>query len=150
MRKLIAAVCFLATGCTGAEANPLDLLASPTPTPVATPVPTLTPAPQVQTVATASPRLLTVKERVAAAWPGDDRRALRIVACETGRTWNPRIVSRSGKYRGLWQANADFWRSYGGHAYAPRADQATVEQQTAVAWRGFKARGWSPWRSCTR
>lgn len=75
-----------------------------------------------------------------AAWPGDDAKVLRVVACETGRTFNPYIKSRSGKFWGLFQADPDFRRTYGWSGWE-------VEAQVAMAWRGFKARGWQPW-SC--
>ncbi len=69
-----------------------------------------------------------------------------LARCES--SGNPRAVSSSGKYRGLYQADASFWRTYGGLAYASRADLATASQQTAVAMRGYQARGRSPWPSC--
>lgn len=94
----------------------------------------------------------SVADRVAAAWPGDDARVLRLVRCETGGTFDPTVVgptARDGsRYRGLFQMDARFWRTYGGHAYASRPDLASVEQQTEVAWRGFEDRGWQPWPTC--
>lgn len=79
----------------------------------------------------------SVRARVAAAWPGDDAKALCVVGRETGQTFNPLIRSRTGKYWGLWQADANFRATYG---WGP-----SIEQQTKMAWRGFQARGWSPW-----
>ncbi len=54
-------------------------------------------------------------------------------------------VSRTGKYRGKWQADADFWRTYGGLQFASRPELASEAEQDAVAYRGWLARGWQPW-----
>lgn len=73
------------------------------------------------------------------------RFATAVRRCESSD--NPRAVN--GKYRGLWQMDAGFWRTYGGLAYAARPDLATRAQQNEVAWRGWKVRGWEPW-TCSR
>lgn len=114
----------------------------------ATPIPTAkpTPVPTAAPVAAVSEYTGSVPERIAAAWPGDDAKVLRVVKCESN--FNPAAVSKSGKYRGLLQADASFWKSYGGLQYAPSADKASVEGQMAVMWRGYQARGWSPWPHC--
>lgn len=54
-------------------------------------------------------------------------------------------VNPSGKYRGRWQMDANFWSAYGGLAYASTPDRATCHQQDLVAYRGWQARGWQPW-----
>lgn len=82
----------------------------------------------------------SVQDLIRAYWPGDDAKALAVVRCETGGTFNPTIKSKSGKYWGLWQADADFRASYGWAGWG-------VKEQTEMAWRGYQARGWSPW-SC--
>jgi hypothetical protein len=64
--------------------------------------------------------------------------------------WNPRDVSASGKYRGLIQASATFWKDWGGLRYAPTPDQATVSEQLAVAYHAWTRRGWTPWPTCGR
>lgn len=81
-----------------------------------------------------------------AAWASS--RSVRLVfGCESH--WNPRAVNPSGKYRGLIQADATFWASWGGLRYAPRPDQASTGAQLLVAYRAWKARGWEPW-TCAR
>lgn len=122
--------------------------------PVPTPTPTLPPSPPPPTpppapVSTPASRSRlpavpqgSVAQRIAAAWPGDDAKVLRVVSCETGGTFNPNIRSRSGRYWGLFQADASFRAAYG---YGP-----SVEEQAAMAWRGFQARGWRPWPKCGR
>ncbi len=58
---------------------------------------------------------------------------------------NCKAVGAKGKYRGKWQMNSAFWKTYGGLEFAARADLATCEQQDQVAYRGWLARGWQPW-----
>lgn len=78
----------------------------------------------------------------AAQWARSPK-AVAVANCESGG--NPRAVSASGKYRGKWQMSAGFWEAYGGLAFAPTADAATEAEQDVVAYRGWLARGWSPW-----
>ena len=58
---------------------------------------------------------------------------------------NCKAIGARGKYRGKWQMNASFWKTYGGLEFASSADLATCEQQDQVAYRGWLARGWQPW-----
>ena len=70
--------------------------------------------------------------------------AARAVAeCESGG--DPHATNPSGKYRGKWQMDADFWQTYGGLKFAARPDSATEYQQDLVAYKGWQARGWQPW-----
>ena len=69
--------------------------------------------------------------------------AIRVIKKES--KGNCKAVGANGKYRGKWQMNAGFWKTYGGLEFAPRADLATCEQQDQVAYRGWLARGWQPW-----
>jgi resuscitation-promoting factor RpfA len=70
----------------------------------------------------------------------------RIARCESGGDWH--IDTGNGYYGGL-QFAASTWRAYGGTAYAPRADQATREQQIAVAVKVQRAQGWGAWPVCS-
>lgn len=56
-----------------------------------------------------------------------------------------KAVNRSGKYRGRWQMDKNFWKSYGGRKFAKRPEKATCAEQDLVAYRGWIARGWQPW-----
>lgn len=56
-----------------------------------------------------------------------------------------KAVNRSGKYRGRWQMDKNFWSSYGGRKYAKRPERASCAEQDLVAYRGWIARGWQPW-----
>ena len=58
---------------------------------------------------------------------------------------NCKATGGNGKYQGTWQVNADFWKTYGGKKYASKASKATCLEQDLVAYRGWLARGWSPW-----
>lgn len=86
------------------------------------------------------------KSSGAAAW-ANTRAAIAVAECESGRDGSAR--SHTGKYRGKWQMDADFWRTYGGLKFASSPDRASVAQQDIVAYRGYLARGWQPW-TCAR
>jgi hypothetical protein len=78
--------------------------------------------------------------------------AIAVANCESGSgrhgawqshyTGNPHL---RGFYSGKWQMDPDFWRSYGGLAYASTPADASEAAQDAVAYRGYRARGWQPW-----
>ncbi|EFK54431.1 transglycosylase family protein [Corynebacterium genitalium ATCC 33030] len=69
-----------------------------------------------------------------------------IAQCESGGNWS--INTGNGYYGGL-QFAASTWSAYGGGQYAPTADQATREQQIAVAEKVQAAQGWGAWPACT-
>jgi len=58
---------------------------------------------------------------------------------------NCKSTGAKGKYQGTWQVNAGFWKTYGGKKYASKASKATCMEQDLVAYKGWLARGWSPW-----
>ena len=69
-----------------------------------------------------------------------------LAQCEAGGNWA--INTGNGYYGGL-QFSAGTWNAYGGQQYAPTADQATREQQIAVAEKVQAAQGWGAWPACT-
>lgn len=70
-----------------------------------------------------------------------------LARCESSGNWA--INTGNGYYGGL-QFDAGTWKAYGGTAYAPRADQATREQQIAVATRVRDDRGgYGSWPACS-
>jgi hypothetical protein len=69
-------------------------------------------------------------------------KAFRVVHCETGGTFNPRIVSAGGLYWGLFQFGA-----YARGRYGFGWDAYT---QTVAAKRMRDAEGWRPWPVCGR
>lgn len=63
---------------------------------------------------------------------------------------NCKAIGGKGKYQGTWQVNAGFWKTYGGLRYATEASKATCKEQDLVAYKGWLARGWSPWPPAKR
>lgn len=99
--------------------------------PPATPRPRLVPAPAPQPTG---------------LQPGPDGLNWAALAkCESGG--NPTIVSRTGKYHGLYQFDRSTWRSVGGQGVASTAPAA---EQTARAQMLHAKRGASPWPECGR
>lgn len=70
-----------------------------------------------------------------------------VAACESSGNWHDNTAN--GYYGGL-QMNMEFWRNYGGLAYASRPDLATEAEQITVAERGLAAQGVGAWPVCGR
>lgn len=73
-----------------------------------------------------------------------------MLACESHGNYTDMGSHRGVIYYGAWQANAAFWRTYGGDLryLADRGRfTAPAAMQDLVAYRGWLARGWQPW-SC--
>src|SRR6478752_4524193 len=62
-----------------------------------------------------------------------------VAGCESGNNWS--INTGNGYYGGL-QFSQSTWEAYGGGQYASRADQATREEQIAVAEQTLAGQGW--------
>ncbi|MFJ4914383.1 transglycosylase family protein [Streptomyces sp. NPDC088726] len=69
----------------------------------------------------------------------------RVAECESGGMWSADLGN--GFYGGL-QFSQEVWKSYGGEAYAPRADLASRSQQIAVAEKVLGDQGPKAWPSC--
>lgn len=69
-----------------------------------------------------------------------------IAQCESGGDWS---INTGNGYQGGLQFNAGTWAAHGGTEYAPSADQATREQQIAVAEKVQASQGWGAWPACT-
>jgi hypothetical protein len=78
------------------------------------------------------------------AW-AQEAKTKSVIWCESRN--NPKSVSRTGKYRGLYQMDAGKWRGYGGLDFAPTPDKASRAVQNYVAYRVYVGNGWGPW-SC--
>ncbi|WP_410596673.1 transglycosylase family protein [Amycolatopsis sp. lyj-23] len=78
---------------------------------------------------------------------GDGSAWDRIAQCESGGNWA--INTGNGYYGGL-QFDKQTWNAYGGDQYAPLPNQATREQQIAVAEKVKAGRGgsYSAWPVC--
>lgn len=136
-------------------------------TPAPTPAPTAEPRPTEQERASRSaPRPAPSKPPLpvsgwkarywveAQAWALTPK-AKAVQACESGggvyANVDPKAVNPTGKYRGAWQMDRDFWASYGGTELAARPDLASRAAQNYVAYRGYVSHqrrlgnGWLPW-----
>ncbi|WP_343709268.1 transglycosylase family protein, partial [Mycobacterium sp.] len=71
----------------------------------------------------------------------------RVAACESGGNWT---INTGNGYRGGLQFSQGTWASHGGGEYAPSANQATREQQIAVAERVLATQGKGAWPVCGR
>ena len=69
-----------------------------------------------------------------------------VAQCESGGNW---AINTGNGYQGGLQFSPSTWAGHGGTAYAPTADQATREQQIAVAERVQASQGWGAWPACT-
>lgn len=70
----------------------------------------------------------------------------RLAQCEAGGNWS---INTGNGYQGGLQFSPSTWAAYGGTQYAPTADQASREQQIAVAEKTLAGQGWGAWPSCS-
>ena len=70
-----------------------------------------------------------------------------VAACESGGNWSTN--TGNGYYGGL-QFSHSTWIAYGGGAYAPNANEASVSAQISVAQRVLAAQGPGAWPVCGR
>lgn len=69
-----------------------------------------------------------------------------LAQCESGGNW---AINTGNGYQGGLQFSASTWAAYGGTAYAANANQASREQQIAVAEKVRAGQGWGAWPACT-
>ncbi|AGI88383.1 transglycosylase family protein [Streptomyces albidoflavus] len=91
-------------------------------------------------VAVAAPLVATGSASAATASEWD-----AVAQCESGGNWS--INTGNGFYGGL-QFTPSTWAAFGGTAYASSADQATKEQQIAVAEKVLAGQGKGAWPNC--
>ncbi|MGQ0572577.1 MAG: transglycosylase family protein [Pseudonocardia sp.] len=132
-----------AGGRTGAGGHDLDAVPDATVLPWFGPLSRTTAPPPEQPAApdpdTRAPRAPAAP--VEAVWD-------RLAACESSGDWA--IATGNGYFGGL-QFDVPTWREFGGTEFAPRADEATREQQVLVATRVRDARGgYGSWPACAR
>lgn len=70
----------------------------------------------------------------------------RLAQCESGGNW---ATNTGNGYHGGLQFSPETWAAHGGQEFAPTADQATREQQIAVAERVLASQGWGAWPACS-
>jgi resuscitation-promoting factor RpfA len=71
----------------------------------------------------------------------------RVAACESGGNWG---INTGNGYRGGLQFSQGTWAAHGGGEYASSANQATRDQQIAVAERVLATQGRGAWPVCGR
>jgi hypothetical protein len=70
-----------------------------------------------------------------------------LAKCESSGDWD--INTGNGYYGGI-QFDIQTWRAFGGGKYAARPDQATREEQIAIAQKVHDARGgYGAWPACS-
>lgn len=69
-----------------------------------------------------------------------------IAQCESGGDWS---IDTGNGFQGGLQFTPSTWAAFGGTEYAPSANQASREQQIAVAEKVQAAQGWGAWPACT-
>ncbi|MFI9276130.1 transglycosylase family protein [Kitasatospora sp. NPDC052896] len=69
----------------------------------------------------------------------------KVAQCESGGDWS--INTGNGYYGGL-QFSASTWAAYGGTQYAAQANQATEDQQIAIAEKVLASQGPGAWPVC--
>ncbi|MGW5073229.1 transglycosylase family protein [Rhodococcus sp. NPDC004095] len=70
----------------------------------------------------------------------------RLAQCEAGGNWS---INTGNGYQGGLQFSPSTWTAHGGGQYAATANQATREQQIAVAEKVLASQGWGAWPSCS-
>ncbi|MGO4614053.1 transglycosylase family protein [Nocardia sp. 2YAB30] len=70
----------------------------------------------------------------------------RLAQCEAGGNWG---INTGNGFQGGLQFSPGTWRAHGGQEYAATANQASREQQIAVAEKVLASQGWGAWPSCS-
>ncbi|WP_406269937.1 DUF3235 domain-containing protein [Nocardia sp. NBC_00881] len=70
----------------------------------------------------------------------------RLAQCEAGGNWG---INTGNGFQGGLQFSPSTWRAHGGQEYAATANQASREQQIAVAEKVLASQGWGAWPSCS-
>lgn len=70
----------------------------------------------------------------------------RLAQCEAGGNWS---ANTGNGFQGGLQFTPETWAAHGGQEFAPTADQASREQQIAVAERVLANQGWGAWPACS-
>jgi len=70
----------------------------------------------------------------------------KLAQCEAGGNWD---TATGNGYHGGLQFSESTWQANGGDEYAPTANQASRDQQIAVAEKVLDGQGWGAWPSCS-
>ncbi|MGW4354093.1 transglycosylase family protein [Nocardia sp. NPDC004582] len=70
----------------------------------------------------------------------------KLAQCEAGGNWG---INTGNGFQGGLQFSPGTWTAHGGGEYAATANQATREQQIAVAEKVLATQGWGAWPACS-
>lgn len=70
----------------------------------------------------------------------------KLAQCESTGNW---AINTGNGFQGGLQFSPSTWTGYGGGQYAATANQASREEQIAVAEKVLAAQGWGAWPSCS-
>ncbi|MDK8511362.1 DUF3235 domain-containing protein [Corynebacterium bovis] len=70
----------------------------------------------------------------------------RLAQCESGGDW---AINTGNGFQGGLQFSPSTWSAHGGGEFAATANQASREQQIAVAERVLASQGWGAWPACS-
>ncbi|MGQ4600264.1 resuscitation-promoting factor Rpf1 domain-containing protein [Nocardia sp. R6R-6] len=70
----------------------------------------------------------------------------QLAQCEAGGNWG---INTGNGFQGGLQFSPSTWRAHGGQEYAASANQASREQQIAVAEKVLASQGWGAWPACS-
>ena len=70
----------------------------------------------------------------------------RLAQCEAGGNWG---INTGNGFQGGLQFSPSTWNAHGGQQYAATANQASREEQIAVAEKVLDSQGWGAWPSCS-
>lgn len=71
----------------------------------------------------------------------------RLAKCESTSNWD---ADTGNGFKGGLQFTDSTWKRFGGKEYASSADQASREEQIAVAKKVQDEQGWKAWPTCTK
>lgn len=71
----------------------------------------------------------------------------RLAQCESTQNWN---ADTGNGFKGGLQFTDSTWREFGGQQYASSPDEASREQQIAVAKKVQDEQGWTAWPTCSQ
>jgi hypothetical protein len=71
----------------------------------------------------------------------------RLAKCESTNNWD---ADTGNGFKGGLQFTDSTWKAFGGKKYAAQADDASREEQIAVAKKVQAEQGWKAWPTCTK
>jgi resuscitation-promoting factor RpfA len=79
--------------------------------------------------------------------PQNDATWDKLAKCESTNNWD---ADTGNGFKGGLQFTPSTWKAFGGQQYASTPDQASREEQIAVAKKVQAEQGWKAWPTCTK